>query len=167
MITDRIKQERWVEHYTEFYTSENSIISSVLNGIKSLSSMEKLDAEPALGELDKAINSLAPGKDPSNNGIPPHLVKYCRSTLLCPLHEILCLCWRQTSVPHNMHDAKIVTLYENKKDRSNCNNYRGISLQAFFASSLHASYLADFRNWLIMSTKSHSVVSELRDLPWI
>ena len=27
-----------------------------------------------------------------------------------------------------MRDAKIITLYKNKGERSNCNNYRGISL---------------------------------------
>ena len=27
-----------------------------------------------------------------------------------------------------MRDAKIVTLYKNKAERSDCNNYRGISL---------------------------------------
>ncbi|KAI0213003.1 hypothetical protein LSAT2_002055, partial [Lamellibrachia satsuma] len=32
------------------------------------------------------------------------------------------------TVPQEMRDATIVTLYKNKGDRSDCNNYRGISL---------------------------------------
>ena len=32
------------------------------------------------------------------------------------------------SVPQDMRDATIVTIYKNKGDRSDCNNYRGISL---------------------------------------
>ena len=31
-------------------------------------------------------------------------------------------------MPQDMRDAKIVTLYKNKGERSDCNNYRGISL---------------------------------------
>ena len=49
-------------------------------------------------------------------------------TLLKELHEILCQCWRKGEVPQDMRDANIVTLYKNKGDRGDCNNYRGISL---------------------------------------
>ena len=38
------------------------------------------------------------------------------------------ICWRQEEIPHDMTDAKIVTLYKNKGDKGDCNNYRGISL---------------------------------------
>ena len=31
-------------------------------------------------------------------------------------------------MPQDMRDANIITLYRNKGDRSDCNNYRGISL---------------------------------------
>ena len=41
---------------------------------------------------------------------------------------ILCLCWREGKVPQDMRDANIVTLYKNKGDRSDGNNYSGISL---------------------------------------
>ena len=44
------------------------------------------------------------------------------------LHELLCLCWREGSVPQDMQDAKIVTLYKDKGDRKDCNSYCGISL---------------------------------------
>ena len=42
----------------------------------------------------------------------------------------MCLlqCWEEGSVPRDMRDANIITLYKNKGDRSDCNNYRGISL---------------------------------------
>ena len=48
--------------------------------------------------------------------------------LLLHLHEILSLCRREDEVPQDMRDAKIVTLFKNKGDRSVCNNYRGIFL---------------------------------------
>ena len=41
---------------------------------------------------------------------------------------MLCKCWSEGAVPQDMRDAKIVTLYKNKGERSDCNNYRGISL---------------------------------------
>ena len=41
---------------------------------------------------------------------------------------MLCECWNEGAVPQDMRDAKIVTLYKNKGERSDCNNYRGISL---------------------------------------
>ncbi|XP_047485900.1 uncharacterized protein LOC125036983 [Penaeus chinensis] len=59
---------------------------------------------------------------------PPDLIKRCKDTLLQPLHELLYQCWEEGAFPQDMRDAKIVTLYKNKGERSDCNNYRGISL---------------------------------------
>ena len=129
VITDKGKQmERWVEHYSELYSRENRVATLALHAIEPLPIMEELDAEPTLEELSKAVDSLACGKAPGNDGIPPDLIKHCKSTLLQPLHDNLRQCWREDGVPQDMRDAKIVTLYKNKGDRSDCNNYRGISL---------------------------------------
>ena len=129
VITDKGKQmERWVEHYSELYSRENSVVDSALDAIEPLPIVEDLDAEPTMEELSKAIDSLACGKAPGTDGIPPDLIKLCKSTLLQSLHYTLCQCWREGGVPQDMKDAKIVTLYKNKGDRSDCNNYRGISL---------------------------------------
>lgn len=46
----------------------------------------------------------------------------------CSRYTTLCLCWQEGGVSQDMKDAKIVTLYRNKGERSDCNNYRGISL---------------------------------------
>ena len=90
--------------------------------------MEDADSEPTVEELSKAIDSLASGKAPGSDGIPPDLLKYCKTSLLHPLHEILCQCWCEGVVPQDMRDAKIVTLYKKNGERSDCNNYRGVSL---------------------------------------
>ena len=100
-----------------------------MHAIKCMPIMEELDAEPTVDELSKVIDSLATGKAPGSDSIPPDLIKHCKTTLLHPLHKVLCHCWREGAVPQDMRDAKIITLYKNKGERSNCNNYRGISSQ--------------------------------------
>ncbi|XP_066282992.1 uncharacterized protein [Branchiostoma lanceolatum] len=72
--------------------------------------------------------NLSTGKAPGSDAIPPDLLKHCKTVLLLPLHELLCQCWKEGAVPQDMRDSKIVTLYKNKGERSDCNNYRGISL---------------------------------------
>ena len=129
IITDRKKQmERWVEHYLELYSTENTVSEEALNSIQLMPIMVELDSEPTASEIEKAINGLANGKAPGNDAIPPEVIKQGIPVLLPHLHELLSLCWREGEVPQDMRDAKIVTLFKNKGDRSDCNNYRGISL---------------------------------------
>ena len=128
-ITDKKKQlERWVEHYSELYSRETKVSDSALDAIDNLPIMEDLDDEPTVEELSKAIDKLSAGKAPGSDGIPPDLIKECKGSLLTPLHNILCLCWKEGTIPQDLRDAKITTIYKNKGDRSDCNNYRGISL---------------------------------------
>eukprot|EP00064_Thunnus_orientalis_P014087 superscaffoldBa00002400_g14128 len=75
------------------------------------------------------LNYLACGKAPGNNGIPPEVIKAGKnSALLNHLHELLLQCWEEGTVPQDMHDANIITLYKNKGDCGDCNNYHRISL---------------------------------------
>jgi len=128
-ITNKGRQmERWVEHYSDLYSRQNTMTPAALDTIEQLPTMDELDAEPTTEELSKAIDSLASGKAPGSDGIPPDLIKHCKTTQLLPLHEVLGQCWQEGAVPQDMRDATIVTLYKNKGERSDCNNYRGISL---------------------------------------
>ncbi|KAI8494032.1 hypothetical protein Bbelb_283790 [Branchiostoma belcheri] len=90
--------------------------------------LKELDTEPTAAELEKAIDALTCGKAPGNDAIPPEVIKQGKPALLPHLQELLSLCWKEGSVPQDMRDAKIVTLFKNKGDRSVCDNYRGISL---------------------------------------
>ena len=93
VITDQGWQmERWVEHYSDLYSRENTVTPSALGAIKCMPIMEELNIEPTMDELSKVIDSLATGKAPESNSIPPDLIKHCKTTLLHPLHEVLYQC---------------------------------------------------------------------------
>ena len=63
IITDHTKQkERWAEHYQELYTE------TAVENTNPLPVMEELDDPPTTEELGKAIDSLASGKAPGNDG---------------------------------------------------------------------------------------------------
>ena len=98
-----------------------------LIAMENLSIMDKLDSEPTLEELNQALDQLSSGKTSRKDGIAD-VLKCAKGTLLKKLHEIICQCWREGEVPQDMKDANIVTLYMNKGDRGDCNNYCGISL---------------------------------------
>ena len=67
-------------------------------------------------------------KAPGQDGIPAEVFKCGGSQLLDTLHQLLCKCWEEGSVPQKMGDSTITTLYKNKGDQSDRNNYRDISL---------------------------------------
>ena len=70
------------------------------------------------------ISGKAPGKDT----ISAEVLKCGKNVLLPHLHALLIRCWREGCIPQDMKDATISTLYKNKGDRGDCNNYRRISL---------------------------------------
>ena len=83
--------------------------------------MDELESDPSVEELSKAIDSLASGNAQGNDGIPPDLIKHCKTSLMLSLHEVLCQCWQQGAVPQDMMDSNIITLYKNQGERNDCN----------------------------------------------
>ena len=101
-ITDLKEQmDRWVEQYSELYLRETVVTDAALNSFTPLPVMDELDAEPTMKELDKAIDALSKGKAHGSDGIPPEVIKSGKSVLLEPLHELLCLCWKEGAVPQD------------------------------------------------------------------
>ncbi|CAG5121029.1 unnamed protein product, partial [Candidula unifasciata] len=129
IIKDRTRQlDRWVEHYSELYATSTFVCEEALNAMECLPTMGELDTEPSVTEIGEAKAGLPSGKAPGEDGIPPEILKCSKYAILPELHKNLCQCWQEKSVPQDMRDANIITLYKNKGDRSDCNNYRGIFL---------------------------------------
>ena len=64
------------------------------------------------------------------DGLPAELLKLGLQqdrTILLELHRLTTLNWRQGKVPQQWKDA-VITVFYKKSDRTDCGNYRGISL---------------------------------------
>ena len=48
--------------------------------------------------------------------------------MLDKLQDLFTNCWEKGTLPQDLRDAVIVSLYKNKGEKSDCSNHRGISL---------------------------------------
>ena len=90
--------------------------------------MEEWEATPTLEEIGKTINSLTYGKAHGNDGISQTWSSTARPPFSSLYMTPFAKCWSDGGVPQDTRDARIVTLCIKKGVRSNCNNYRDISL---------------------------------------
>jgi len=113
-IRDQCKQlEGWAEHYQELYSRETIVIEMAVQNTIPLADLQELDIPPSAEDLSKAIDTLACGKVPGNDGIPPEVIKFSKaSTLPSHLHELLLKCWDEGMVPQDVRNSNIITLYK-------------------------------------------------------
>lgn len=83
---------RWVEHYIELCTIENSVTKEALDVIEGLSVPEVLGSEPRKEELRRAIDVLPCDKVQGEDSIPPEIIKCGKPALLKPLHSLIRVC---------------------------------------------------------------------------
>lgn len=117
-----------MEHYSDLYSLPKHVDEQLEDAIPQLPEMEDLDEPPSVEELHDVLVELANRKAPGIDNIPAEILKGNKDVLLPHLHKLLQTCWKEVTFPQDMRDAKIITLYKNKGDKGDCNNYRGISL---------------------------------------
>ena len=88
---------------------------------------EPLVPEPSALEVELAIEKLQSHKSPGIDQIPEELIKAGGSTIRCAIHKPSVAVWNKEELPGEWKESIIVPI--NKKgDKTDCNNYRGISL---------------------------------------
>ena len=91
---------------------------------------------PTLDEVSRAISKLRNGRAAGPDGIPPELLKCAIGPVSRALHSLFCQVWTSSLVPSDW----LVALYKGKGARTECSNYRLITLLSVPGKVLHTSY---------------------------
>jgi hypothetical protein len=83
--------------------------------------------EPSLVKVEITIGKLKSYKSPGSDNIPAELIKAGGETLYSEIHRLTCCVWNKEELPQQWKESIIVPIYK-KGDKTDCNNYRGISL---------------------------------------
>ena len=68
------------------------------------------------------------GKSPGIDGVPAEVYYHGGEAVFNKLQDLFTSCWEKRTLPQDLKDAVIVSLYKNKGEKSDCSNYRGITL---------------------------------------
>lgn len=120
--TQQIK-ERWKEYFSELLNVQQDRVIEE----EELATAEVEDIEPSFEEMEFAIKRLKNGKSPGSDGIACEFIKKGGHELKTEIHTLIVKCWRQEKIPNQWKEALIIPLHK-KNDKTDCNNYRGISL---------------------------------------
>ena len=83
--------------------------------------------EPSASEVELAIDKLKNYKSPGIDEIPAELIKAGDGTICLEIHKLIISIWKKEKLPEEWKDSIIVPIHK-KGDKTDCNNYRGISL---------------------------------------
>ena len=89
--------------------------------------VEPLMPEPSAFEVQLAIAKLKNHKSPGIDQIPAELIKASGRTTCRAIHKLIISIWNKEELPEEWKESIIVPIYK-KGDKTNCNDYRGISL---------------------------------------
>ena len=124
---------RWARFFRTLLNSKsNKLRLGIIGELPQWPITHELGIEPTESELIGALRSMANAKTVGQDEIPVELLKIGINhdlTVLREFHRVIKLVWHQREVPQRWRDTVIKVLHK-KKDRTECGNYRGISLVA-------------------------------------
>jgi hypothetical protein len=88
---------------------------------------EPLVPGPSRLKAEIAITELKKYKSPGSDQIPAELIQAGGEMLLSEIHQVISSVWNKEELPDQWKESIIVPIHK-KGDKTDCNNYRGISL---------------------------------------
>ena len=126
--------ERWTEHFTELLNEEDEDkednnkwnITANLDYELEQEQLQGICQEPTRQEIRRAIQRMRNYRAPGEDAIVSELIKY-GGGVLDALYELIKLIWTTQNVPQEWNAGVICPIHK-KGDKSECNNYRSITL---------------------------------------
>ena len=112
----------WKEHFDKLLNTEDPK-ELIKTGNKETSEVEV--EEITIEDVEKAIRNLR-NKAAGTDGIHSELIKYGGNKLLSRIYDLVRQVWEEERIPEEWKETIIVPIH--KRDRGNCENYRGIAL---------------------------------------
>jgi hypothetical protein len=88
---------------------------------------EPLVSEPSDSEFEMAIENLERYKSPGIDQIITELIKAGGRTIRSQIHKLINSIWNKEELPEQWKESIIVPIYK-EGDKTDCSNYRGISI---------------------------------------
>ena len=118
---------RWKEHFNDLLNRDSHVEADSFNNVPSVSLREELDDVIHIEEALKVVKQVKCNKASGGDGIPAEVYTHGGTTLVHHLHRLFLEIWDNEEVPQELKDASIVIIFT-KGSRTECGNYRGISL---------------------------------------
>ena len=144
-------RERWRQYFASlFNTTSAALDRTITEGLSPKPVALSLEDPLVVDETKQALTPMANGKATKPHELPSELLKLglCGSSyeILLTFHIILVAVWVTGVVPQEWEDTTIKVLHK-KKDRTECGDYRRLSLVAHAGNNLLkivANRLGDF-----------------------
>jgi hypothetical protein len=114
---------------------------------------ESLEPEPSLVKVEIAIGKLKSYKSLGTGHISTKLIKAGGETLCSEIYKLIFSVWNKEELPQQWKESIILATYE-KGDKTNCNNYQGISLLSTAYGILSNILLARLTPYVIINVGS-------------